>query len=400
MALPLAGIRVVDVSEYGFVPSCAVALAELGADVIKVERLDGDAGRGIISSGMVPTKDGFDYLNEIFNLNKRGIALDITTEEGYAVLSKLVETADVFVTNQLPRVQRRLRTTAEDITAIKPSIVYARGHGQGQRGPDSEDGGFDAVSYWSRGGVGHVLSAPDAIEPAAQRPATGDLPAGTFLMGGICAALVKAARTGEGSIVDVSLLGSAIWTLGPDVAYASMTGEQMVLTNGSRSPITRTYRTSDGYFVMLMMINEDRYWDAATTALGMTDIGAQYADPAKRQAAWSDLAADFAARIGSLTRAEVQQRLNERQCIFSFFNTPVELLTDPAAQANGYIVDHPEYDFLKVATAPMQFDNEIPKVVRSAPHLGEHTAEILTEIGYDADQVAALAQEGTVSVRS
>jgi len=397
MTLPLAGIRIIDVSEHGFVPSAASALAEFGADVIKVERLDGDACRAIIASGMVPSKDGIDYLFEIFNRNKRGIGLDITTPEGYDVLSRLVASADVFITNQLPQVQRKLRTTAEDIQAIKPSIVYARGHGQGQRGPDAETGGFDAVSYWSRGGVGHVLASPEATSAPMQRPATGDLPSGTFLVSGICAALVRAARTGEGGIVDASLLGAAFWTLSPDIAYASLTGEQLQLDT-VRSPLTRTYKTSDGYFVMLMMINEDRYWTTATEALGMSAIGEKYADPVARRAAWEQLPADFAAAIAGFSRAEIQQRLSERQCIFSFFSTPLELLGDRAAEANGYLMDHPRVEGLKIAAAPVQFDNQFPTITRAAPRLGEHSAEILAEIGYSTDEVDALAGAGTISL--
>ena len=272
MSLPLEGIRVIDVAEHGFVPTAAAVLAEYGADVIKVERLDGDPNRKIIPSGMVQTRDGIDYLAEIFNRNKRDIALDITTDAGQPVLARLIASADVFVTNQLPQVQRKLHTTPDEVMAINPRIVYARGHGQGQRGPGAEVGSYDSVAYWSRGGLGHMLSTPGAASPPSQRPALGDVPSGTFLAGGICAALVRAARTGKGCVVDASLLGSAVWTLGPDLAYTSLTGGQLNLDT-IRSPLTQTYRTADGYFVMLMMINEARYWDTATEALGLSELG-------------------------------------------------------------------------------------------------------------------------------
>src|ERR1700691_6380873 len=183
-SLPLEGIRVIDVSEHGFVPTAAAVLAEYGADVIKVERLDGDPNRKITPSGMVPSRAGIAYLAEIFNRNKRDIALDITTDAGQSVLARLIASADVFVTNQLPQVQRKLHTTADEVLAINPRIVYARGHGHGQRGEGAEVGSFDSVAYWSRGGLGHVLSTPDAASPPSQRPALGDGPWGTFLAGG------------------------------------------------------------------------------------------------------------------------------------------------------------------------------------------------------------------------
>jgi crotonobetainyl-CoA:carnitine CoA-transferase CaiB-like acyl-CoA transferase len=395
MGLPLEGIRVIDVAEHGFVPTAAAVLAEYGADVIKVERLDGDPNRKIIPSGMVASRDGIDYLAEVFNRNKRGIALDITTDAGQSVLARLIESADVFITNQLPQVQRKLHTTAEEVMAINPRIVYARGHGQGRRGPGAEVGSYDSVGYWSRGGLGHVLSTPGAVSPPLQRPALGDVPSGTFLAGGICAALVRAARTGQGSVVDASLLASAIWTLSPDLAYTSLTGEQLNLDT-IRSPLTLTYRTADGYFVMLMMINEARYWDTATEALGLSELGKRYADPVARQAAWADLAAPFAEAVAVLTKDEIAVLLGERGCIFSFFATPQEVLADPAAEANGYFMDHPVHDGLKIAAPPVQFDNQQPAIRRPAPGIGEHSAEVLAEIGYSPAEIADLLASKTV----
>jgi crotonobetainyl-CoA:carnitine CoA-transferase CaiB-like acyl-CoA transferase len=395
MSLPLEGIRVIDVAEHGFVPTAAAVLAEYGADVIKVERLDGDPNRKIIPSGMVASRDGIDYLAEVFNRNKRDIALDITTDAGQRVLARLIESADVFITNQLPQVQRKLHTTAEEVTALNPRIVYARGHGQGQRGPGAEVGSYDSVGYWSRGGLGHVLSPAGAVSPPLQRPALGDVPSGTFLAGGICAALVRAARTGKGSVVDASLLGSAMWTLGPDLAYTSLTGEQLNLDT-IRSPLTLTYRTADGYFVMLMMINEARYWDTATEALGLSELGRRYADPGARQAAWAGLAAPFAEAVAVLTRDEIAARLGERGCIFSFFATPQEVLADPAAEANGYLMDDPAHDGLKIAAPPVQFDNQVAELRRPAPGIGEHSAEVLAEIGYSPAEIADLVTSKTV----
>src|ERR1700744_589190 len=358
-SLPLEGIRVIDVAEHGFVPTAAAVLAEYGADVIKVERPEGDPNRKIIPSGMGQSRDGIDYLAEVFNRNKRDIALDITTDAGQSVLARLIASADVFVTNQLPQVQRKLHTTADEVMAINPRIVYARGHGQGQLGPGAEVGSYDSVAYWSRGGLGHVLSTPGAPSPPSQRPALGDVPSGTFLAGGICAALVLASRTGEGCVVDASLLGSAIWTLGPDLAYTSLTHGQLNLDT-IRSPLTQTYRTADGYFCMLMMINEARYWDTATEALGLAGLG-------------------------------------ERGCIFSFFATPQEVLTDPAAEANGYLMDHPEVDGLKIAAPPVQFDGQQAALRRPAPKIGEHSAEILAEVGYSAAEISGLLATRVVS---
>ncbi|WP_024795303.1 CaiB/BaiF CoA transferase family protein [Tomitella biformata] len=395
MSLPLEGIRVIELAEQGFVPTTGAALADFGADVIKIERPSGDPMRQVIAAGMVPTgEDGYDFLFELFNRNKRGIALDITGPEGRAVFERLLRSADVYITNQLPRVQRKLATEPADLLAINPKLVIARGHGQGQRGPDAETGGYDAVSYWSRGSVAHVLTDKAAVEPAMQRPALGDIPSGTYLTAGVCAALVQVARTGKGMVVDTSLLNAATWTLGPDLAYTSMTGEQMPLGVAPRSPLTMPYRTVDDRFVNLMMINEDRYWGPATTALGLTALADRYPDAAARRPHWLELREPFQAAIGALTKAEVERALREHECIYSFYATPQEVLGDEAVSLNGYLMQHPEHPSVRLPAAPVQFDNQLPAIHRASPRIGEHTAEVLAEMAFGAEEVAGLLAAG------
>jgi crotonobetainyl-CoA:carnitine CoA-transferase CaiB-like acyl-CoA transferase len=279
VTLPLAGIKVLDFSEHGFVPSGAAALADWGADVVKLERPEGDPMRQIIAQGLVADVDGYDYLFQLVNRNKRGVSIDVLAPAGREVFERLVGWADVYITNQLPRVRRKLRTEPEDLFALNPRLVVARGHGQGQRGEGAEMGGFDAVSFWSRGGIAHMLTDPSADTLASARPAFGDVPSGMFLAGGICAALVHAQRTGEGVLVDTSLLNGANWTLSPDLAYASMTGAEPprpTASPGVRSPLGWTYRTGDRRWLMLMMLDEERYWAPACRALGREELIEKY----------------------------------------------------------------------------------------------------------------------------
>ncbi len=396
MTLPLSGIRVVELAEQAFVPSAGAVLADFGADVVKIERPSGDAIRQVIARGMVPSAAGVDFLYEIANRNKRTIALDITGPDGRGVFERLVASADVFLTNQLPQVQRKLDTTPEAIFAIKPGIVYAKGHGQGQRGPDAQAGGYDGVSYWARGGLSHILTDRDAQQPAVQRPALGDLPSGMFLAGGICAALVRAARTGAGTVVDTSLLSAALWTLSPDLAYTSLTGQQMQLMTGVRSPLTIVYRTADDRFLQLMMINEDKYWDACTDALQLHEIGKRYADPQTRREHWAELRDVFAEAVAGCQHDDLVSRLTERGCIFSGYATPADVLGDPAAAANGYLMPHPNIPDLVLATPPVQFDDTRPEIRHVAPNLGEHSRDVLAELGYSPDDAAALISSGAV----
>jgi len=396
---PLSGIKVLDFSEHGFVPSAAAVLADWGADVVKVERPEGDPMREIISQGLVADADGYDYLFQLVNRNKRGVSIDVLTPAGREVFERLVRWADVYITNQLPRVRRKLRTEPGDLFALNPRLVVARGHGQGQRGAGAEQGGFDAVSFWSRGGVAHMLTDPNSESLAAPRPALGDVPSGMFLAGGVCAALVHAQRTGEGVLVDTSLLNGANWTIGPDLAYASMTGAEpprAVSTPGGRSPLGWTYRTGDRRWLMLMMLDEGRYWAPTCRALGLADLIEVYADAASRRAAWPEICNQLADAIGALSRDDLADRLVREDCIFSFVASPPEVVADSAVVDNGYLMAHPTHPPLRLAAAPAQFDNELPEIRRPGPEKGEHTREILEQLGYSGKEIEALIASGAV----
>jgi crotonobetainyl-CoA:carnitine CoA-transferase CaiB-like acyl-CoA transferase len=397
MTLTLSGIKVVEFSEHGFVPSAAAALADWGADVIKIERLEGDPMRSIIKNGLVAGADGTDYLFELVNRNKRGIALDVTVPDGRTVFERLIGWADVYITNQLPRVRRKLQTEPADLFAINPKLVFAKGHGQGQRGEDAEAGGFDSVSFWTRGGVAQMMTAPGSERLVMQRPAQGDVPTGMFLAGGVCAALVHALRTGEGVVVDVSLLSGAMWTLGPDMAYSSIMGSEAPRHGGplqGMSPLVGEYITADGRFLMVSMLDDDRYWAPMCRAIGRPDIIDRYADDATRRPAWDDLRIVFRDEIAKTTKVDLEAALRRENCIFSFAASPPEVLDDPATMANGYAMAHPVHPTLRLPATPQQFDDTMPTIRRAAPRLGEHTAEVLALVGFSDDEITALVASG------
>jgi crotonobetainyl-CoA:carnitine CoA-transferase CaiB-like acyl-CoA transferase len=214
----LKGVRVVEVAQWWFVPAAGAVLADWGADVLKIEHpVSGDPQRGLMTSGLIPNTGGVNFMVEQPNRGKRSLGIDLGKPEGLEVLHRLVETADVFLTNFLPAARRRLKIELEDIRRVNPKVIYVRGPGQGARGPDMEKGGYDAASFWCRGGICSALTPAAAEMPVMQRAAFGDSTGGLALAGGIAAALFRRERTGEPSLVDLSLLGTAMWILAPDI---------------------------------------------------------------------------------------------------------------------------------------------------------------------------------------
>jgi crotonobetainyl-CoA:carnitine CoA-transferase CaiB-like acyl-CoA transferase len=394
------GIKVVEVAEHGFVPSAAAILADWGADVVKVERPTGDPLRGIMGAGLVADTGDFNFLFEQFNRNKRGVSINLRTDDGRAALDRLLEWADVFITNFLPSARTNLRIQPEDVWAVNPRLVYARGHGQGQRGPDADLGGFDAVSYWSRGGIGHMLTPPGGPF-IMQRGAMGDAPSGAFLAGGVGTALFQRERTGKGVLVDVALLGSAVWTLAVDLVPTSILEHDPDKFGATvlSSPLVGPYATSDGRWIVLNMLDPERHWAPACRALGLDALieHPDYATTAARAENRAALREIFVEAIGSQTLADLKAALSAEDTVFSALAAPTEVLADPQVEANDYLPRHPEHDRARLAAGPVQFDMETTVVRRRAPTVGEHTDEVLTEVGLTAAEIAALRRSGAIS---
>jgi crotonobetainyl-CoA:carnitine CoA-transferase CaiB-like acyl-CoA transferase len=398
MTAVLEGVKVLEVAEQGFVPSAAAVLADWGADVVKVERPQGDALREVMPAGLVVDTGDVNFLVEQFNRGKRNICIDLKHPEGRALLDELIRWADVFITNQLPQVLRKLRLTPAEVFAVQPRLVYARGHGQGVRGPDAEMGGYDSVSFWSRAGIGHMLSGENIT---MQRGAMGDGPSGMFLAGGIAAALFARERSGKGVIVDVSLLAGGIWTLSPDLVSASLLGDNPpkgVARPASGMLLTGNYRTSDGRVLTLNMMATDKYWQAACEALELSELGGDPSlhNDAGRAARAAEIRQRLVAAIASKPMEHWEKRLRERGCIFAKFATPLEVLSDPQVEANGYMPRLPGHPRGRLAASPVQFDEQPLVVRRRAPDRGQHTDEILEAVGIDAARRAHLRQAGAI----
>ena len=389
----LAGVRVVEVAAWTFVPISGAVLAEWGADVIKIEHPEtGDPQRGLVSSGLVPGAGGVNFMFEIPNRGKRSVALDLSTDTGRELLYRLVETADVFVTNYLPDVRARLKIDVDDIRARNPNIIYVRGTGQGTRGAEAGRGGFDGATFWARAGLATAFTPANAEWPVDQRPAFGDVLGGLTIAGGIAAALARRERTGTPSVVDVSLLGLGLWSLGPDVTSAKLYEGVEIPTfdrDSTPNPLVGTYPTKDGRFITIILLQADRFWPDLCEHLDRPDLvdDPRFANAAARYENRRECIQELRTIFRSRTYEEWRARLQTLAGVWAPVQTPLELHDDPQVAANGFLepiaTDSGEF---RLPANPVQFD-EMPAQVNRAPEHGEHTDEVLLELGLSYDEI-------------
>ena len=396
MSGPLAGVKVVEVAMWAFVPACGGMLSDMGADVIKVEPPTGDPLRGLQTG--LGAAVAVDLSWESYNRGKRSITLDLKHAAGREVLMKLVADADVFLTNLLPPARKALGIDEATIRGAFPGIVYATGSALGQRGADSVKGGYDAITFWARGGVSSSLTEIDAEVPIGPPgPAFGDM-----LAGGICAALVKRGRSGEGSSVDVSLLNAAMWSMQRVIAQSTMQGVKQF----PRPPADRTnnvlvfnYRTSDGRFLSLCMLQADKYWARFCEVAGRPDLAAdpRYATAKGRAEHGVECLAQMKALFASKTLAEWRVILAQQDGQWDVVQHVGEIAADAQVVANDYVqkVMCSAGIELPIVSVPMQFDGAaLP--IGTSPELGADSDAVLASLGYDEDAIIDLKVQGVV----
>ncbi len=402
----MRGVRVLEVAQFWFVPSAGAVLADWGADVLKIEHPErGDGQRGLASSGVSTEIAGVDFLVQQPNRGKRSVGLDFGKREGLALLYRLVEQSDVFLTNFLPEARARLRIDVGHIRAVNPRIIYVRGHGQGARGPEANLGGYDASSFWARGGICDALTPAGAEQPTGQRAAFGDGIGGLTIAGGISAALFHRERTGEALTVDVSLLATAMWVLSPDIVASSLLPPGMTsLPSASRktnfNPLVNSYQTADGRWLMLVHLQADRYWPDFCRRIDRADL--------EKDARFRDMKARFENReacIAELDRVFAARTLAQWRDAFEGMEGPWapvqkarELLTDRQTLANGYVseVDGGKRGKFPLVANPVQFD-ETPVALARSPEWGEHTDAVLGErLGLGEDELLRLKASGVI----
>src|SRR3984957_1257656 len=284
MTRPLEGVRVLEVAAWTFVPAAGAALADLGADVIKVEPPNGDPQRGLMNLLGSAERPGPNPFVEIPNRGKRGMTIDLATSAGRDLLLEGAATDAVSLTSYLPAVRKKLGIELEDLRAANANIIYVCGHGWGARGPMKDTGGFDLAAGWASAGMAYKMTR-SAEEPMFQPAAFFDLQGANAIAGAIGTALFQRERTGTPTEVDVSLLGMGIWTLSPDIMAGPYVGT-MPSPDRTRvpNPLTNSYPTSDGRGLYLFCLQADRFWGELCDVIGRPELTMddRYADMATR----------------------------------------------------------------------------------------------------------------------
>ena len=404
---PLKGIRVLDMTVWQFGPVSTAMMGDMGADVIKIEALDGDAGRGLwrASTLNMDLGEGRNAYFEACNRNKRGIAVNLKTERGRQIIYDLVKNADVFVQNYRQGVAERLGVGYDTLREINPMLVYGSANGYGPAGPDSHLPSFDGCGQ-ARAGLMMSATQPGAEYPTRISQGVSDQMGAIMMCLGVVSALVCRNERGVGQKVEASHLSANMWLQG--------LGISMSLLNNGRSfgsydresptnPLSNLYKCKDGRCIQLMHLQPDPYWRPLCRAMGMDDIidDARFADMRSRADNCVELVRILDARFAEKTADEWDAafRAFEVDFIYAKVQAIEELQDDVQVVANDYITDfeHPVLGGVKMCNHPNIYSETPAGLWREAPELGQHTEEILIdELGYDWDGIQELQNAGAI----
>ncbi|MBK7661568.1 MAG: CoA transferase [Betaproteobacteria bacterium] len=392
---PLAGIRVIELAQIMAGPSCGLLLADMGADVIKVERLPGgDVSR----SYSRPSIGGESAAFMMLNRNKRGIAVNLKSPGGLEVMKRLVATADVVTENFRKGTLEKLGLGWDVLQALNPRLVYSVISGFGLTGPDADKGGFDLIAQ-GFGGLMSITGMPGG-PPVKAGPPLADINAGILAAMGISAALHARHATGRGQLVDTSLMEAAVQQTYWQSAIYFATGESPGPT-GSAHVLAAPYQafpTADGW-INVGGANQAN-WERIAKAIGHEDLidDPRFRTNGDRMKHLDELTPLIAERMRTRTSAQWIREFEALDIAVGPINSIGQMLAEPQVAAREMVVevDHPKAGLTKVLGMPVKFSDTPCAVTRAAPLLGQHTDEVLRSIGYSGTEIEALRASGAV----
>jgi crotonobetainyl-CoA:carnitine CoA-transferase CaiB-like acyl-CoA transferase len=382
---PLAGVRVVELAIVIAGPAAGAVLSDMGAEVIKLESREGDVQRGNLN----PAYFSLD------NRNKRSVSVNLKSDAGREIAYRLLDQADVFLSNIRASALRRLGLDYDTVAARNPRLIYALVTGYGNTGPFADKPGFDLGGYWSRSGVAAALVG-EGNEPMIPRPGIGDHPTAMNLVAGVNAALYQRERTGQGQFVTTSLLRSGMYTIASDLAgVLNGMNPEIGMRRMLYNPLFACYQAGDGKWFWLLGFQPSRHWAGLCRAVGRPELAddkrfrSHHALIENRNEALAILDSEFAKH----SRDEWAEIFTEHDVWWDPVLVPAEAVDDPAVVASRGI--WPVEGGSTIAS-PVDFSSCPPPPVRRAPETGEHTEEVLLEMGYDWDQIVALKDDGAI----
>lgn len=400
MTRPFSGVRVVEVASWSFVPTAGAIMADLGADVIKVEPPTGDPQRGLLNLLAMAGGPAANPFVEIPNRGKRSITLDLASTGGREVMLALAASADVFITSYLPDVRARLGIDVDDLRAVNPRLVYVRGSGWGSHGPMAGTGGFDLAAAWASASMAFKMTRPGE-EPMFQPAAFFDLQGSNTIAGAVGMALFDRERTGEPTVIDVSLLNVGMWALSADIMAGPTVGAIPAPNRASAAnPLVNSYPTADDRWLYLVCLQSDRFWLELCDVIGRPDLAAdeRFSDMTLRAQHAADCVAELEKTFRSETLDHWRTRLEGFSGVWAPALTPAEVHEHPQVGANGYLPEVTSAEGIpyRLPAPPMRFGDEPTAPRGPAPELGQHTEEILLELGRDWDAITELRASGAL----
>ena len=396
--LPFAGLKVVDCGSYIAAPAAATVLADLGADVVKIEPPEGDPYRYFYRSpGLPPSERNFAW--QIDARNKRSLVLDLKRPEGLAVLQRLVADADVFITNLPLPVRERLRVDHAALQTLNPRLIYASFTAYGEAGAEADKTGFDATAYWARSGLMDLVRADHTAPPARSVSGMGDHPSAMALFGAITTALYRRERTGLGGVVRSSLLANGLWA-NAVMVQAELSGTIMPPRpprSHAPNPLANLYRCRDDRWLNLTVLNEARQFLPLLQALDCTDLAddPRFSDQPLRLRNHVELIERLDARFALHDLAHWRERLDRAGITFGVIGKMADLAQDEQMRAAGALVPLADGSGLTVSS-PFEIVGTQKRAPGSAPELGEHSESVQRDSGFSEAEIAALRAGGVL----
>jgi formyl-CoA transferase len=397
------GLKVLDVASYVAAPAAATILSDFGAEVIKLEPPEGGDGYRAMSALPNLPKSEHPYAWDLVSRNKLGLALDLRTPAGQAVLHRLVSDADVLITNYPIAVRARLGLDPQALLAINPRLVFASVSGYGETGPEADRLGFDATAYFARSGLTDIVRADEHAPPTAPAMAQGDHPTASTLFGAIVTALYRRERTGLGGVVSTSLLANGIWA-NAAMVQAALAGAEIryrQARHAPRSALSNFYRCADERWLSIAMVSEIKLWPVLLQVLGLPELASdeRFATLEGRRAHAQALTALFDPVFLRRNAAEWQRQF---EAAGGFTVSVVARLADvphdvQAVHAGAFVEADGMGGTQRTVDSPFRIDGVTKVRPRGAPALGQHSRDVLRRSGYTDAEVDALVQQGVVT---